>query len=348
MITHLTDDQLTRWLLGYSTLAEREHVHTCGACRSEAAGFQKLLATFRTAVSGATVRRAAQNPPVLGKILKTTTPAYDGILGKHAEMAPTSLRYAAGLSLFVHAAIVGLLAIPVTFLKPPAPTETSVVMLHTPSLVMESRTSESRGGGGGGMRAERPPSQGLPPRGAAMQLTPPVLEVKNLSPELAVEPTVVAPQLQDLPRFNINTLGDPNGVAGPPSAGPGIGGGIGTGSGRGVGDGVGPGVGPGKGGGTGGGIFEVGGGVSAPRVRFQPPPEYTEDARKARAQGTVEMLVIVRADGTVEFESFTRRIGYGLEQKALDAVRRWSFEPGRRDGVPVDVRVVIEVNFALR
>jgi TonB family protein len=59
------------------------------------------------------------------------------------------------------------------------------------------------------------------------------------------------------------------------------------------------------------------------------------------------MIVIVQRDGTVTFESFTRRVGYGLDEKALEAVRRWSFDPARRDGIPVPMRITIEVNFVL-
>jgi TonB family protein len=179
-------------------------------------------------------------------------------------------------------------------------------------------------------------------------LTPPVVEVKNLAPDLVVEPTIVAPQLAHLPQISVLEIGDPNGVVGPPSAGPGTGGGVGTGDGRGVGDGKGPGLGPGEGGGFGGGIFNVGGGVSAPRVRFQPQPEYSDDARKARAQGTVELLIVVREDGTVDFQEVKKRLGYGLDQKAIEAVRKWRFDPGRRDGKPVATLVIVEVNFALR
>ena len=258
-------------------------------------------------------------------------------------------KYSGLISLGVHLAIIGVLLIPVAVLSPPTPTETSVVLLSPPPLVLNLPSAgKSGGGGGGGMKTPTPPSKGRPPRGADKQLTPPVVEAKNLAPDLIVEPTLVAPQLAQLPQLSIISLGDPNGVAGPPSAGPGVGGGIGTGTGRGVGEGDGPGLGPGKGGGTGDGVFQVGGGVSAPKIRFQPQPEYSDDARKARAQGTVELLIVVREDGTVDFQNVTKRLGYGLDQKAIDAVRKWRFEPGKKDGKPVPTQVVVEVNFALR
>jgi TonB family protein len=253
------------------------------------------------------------------------------------------------ISLGVHALIVIVLLIPMATLTPPSPTETSVTLLSPPPLVLNlPEQGKTGGGGGGGMKTPTPPSRGVPPRGADKQLTPPVVEAKNLMPELVVEPTIVAPQLANMPQFNFNTIGDPNGVAGPPSAGPGTGGGIGTGDGRGVGEGKGPGLGPGEGGGTGGGVFQVGGGVTEPRLRSRTDPEYSEDGRKARAQGTVELLIVVREDGTVDFKELTKRLGYGLDQKAIDAVKKWRFEPGKKDGKPVPVYVSVLVNFTLR
>ena len=72
---------------------------------------------------------------------------------------------------------------------------------------------------------------------------------KNPDPKLIVEPTVVAPQLFQLPQINLPNIGDPFGVPSPLSSGPGTGGGMGSGQGRGVGEGRGPGVVPVKAGG---------------------------------------------------------------------------------------------------
>ena len=161
-----------------------------------------------------------------------------------------------------------------------------------------------------------------------------MVEPKNLFPELVVESTVVAPQLSNVQPLGLQ-IGDPNGVSGPLSAGPGTGGGIGTGIGTGVGPGRGAGVGPGEGGGIGGGVFNVGGGVSEPRLLSQTQPEYSDDARKARIQGTVELLIIVNPDGTVRFDTVRQSLGYGLDQRAIDAVKKWQFAPGRKDGKAV-------------
>ena len=64
------------------------------------------------------------------------------------------------------------------------------------------------------------------------------------------------------------------------------GGGMGSGRGGGVGPGSGPGFGPGSGGGMGGGAYRIGGGVSPPSIIYKVEPEYSEEARKAKFQGT--------------------------------------------------------------
>jgi len=143
-------------------------------------------------------------------------------------------------------------------------------------------------------------------------------------------------------------LGDPlSSVLGPPSNGTGSGGGIGSGSGGGVGSGHGPGVGPGWGGGIGGGAYRVGGGVTAPRVVFAPDPSFSEEARKAKFQGTVVLYVVVGIDGRAHDVRLIRSLGMGLDEKAIEVVGQWKFDPGRKDGSPVAVQVNVEVSFRL-
>jgi TonB family protein len=179
------------------------------------------------------------------------------------------------------------------------------------------------------------------------QLTPPVVEIRNPDPKLAVEPTVLVPPDVQVPNVNMAVFGDPMGQIGPPSAGPGSGGGIGTGRGTGVGSGRGPGVGPGSGGGIGGGVFRIGGGVSAPRLTYKVEPEYSEEARKAKYQGTVVLQVEVHEDGKAHNIRIVRSLGLGLDEKAVHAVEQWKFVPGRKEGKAVKVAATIEVNFRL-
>jgi periplasmic protein TonB len=215
----------------------------------------------------------------------------------------------------------------------------------SPYILPSSRT-QAGGGGGGGDRDKMAASKGSPPKFAREQIAPPVVVVRNENPRLPVEPTVVGP-----PQIQLPQLGAPgdllSGILGPPSSGTGSGGGIGNGSGGGVGSGYGPGVGPGSGGGIGGGVYRIGGGVTAPRPIYAPEPEYSEEARKAKFQGTVVLWMVVGPDGRPRDIRVARSLGMGLDEKALEAIRTWRFEPGRKGGQPVAVQVDVEVNFRL-
>jgi protein TonB len=205
----------------------------------------------------------------------------------------------------------------------------------------------SGGGGGGGDRSPLPAAKGRLPKISPRQFTPPVEVFNNLHPKLPMEPTIIAPPDMAIPNNNLPNIGDPLGKLGPPSNGPGSGGGIGSGSGGGIGSGRGPGVGPGEGGGFGGGVFRVGGGVSAPVPLYRPEPEYSEEARKAKYQGTVVLYVEVDATGKPKNLRVVRSLGLGLDEKAMEAVEKWKFKPGTKDGKPVTVAATVEVNFRL-
>jgi TonB family protein len=107
------------------------------------------------------------------------------------------------------------------------------------------------------------------------------------------------------------------------------------------------GVGPGFGGGFGGGIYRVGNGVSAPRALYDPEPQYTDEARKAKVQGVVMLSLIVDPNGHPRDVKVARSLGMGLDEKAIEAVRTWRFDPARKDGQPVTVLVNVEVSFRL-
>lgn len=219
----------------------------------------------------------------------------------------------------------------------------SAVIDISPYVLPPSKTS-SGGGGGGGDRDKLVASKGSLPKQAREQFTPPAVVIRNDHPLLPMTPTVVAPQVM----ISTPNIGDPlSSVVGPPSNGTGSGAGIGSGSGGGVGSGRGPGVGPGWGGGIGGGPYRVGGGVSAPRILYAPDPEYSEEARKAKYQGTVVLWVVVGPDGRPRDIRVQRSLGLGLDEKAMEAVRTWKFDPARKDGQPVAVQINVEVNFRL-
>ncbi len=202
-------------------------------------------------------------------------------------------------------------------------------------------TQPGRGGGGGDLD-KLPPTKGGLPKLAREQIAPPAVVLRNENPKLPVEATIVAPPELKLPVAA--QVGDPfQGISGVLSNGRGSGGGIGNGRGTGVGPGSGPGAGPG----SGGGIYVAGGGVTAPRVVYDPDPDFSDEARKAKYQGTVLLWLIVGADGRAHDIKVARSLGMGLDEKAIAAVQTWRFEPGKLNGAPVPVQVNVAVNFRL-
>ncbi|HME00250.1 MAG TPA: energy transducer TonB [Terriglobia bacterium] len=76
-------------------------------------------------------------------------------------------------------------------------------------------------------------------------------------------------------------------------------------------------------------------------------PPYTEEARKAKLQGTVALWVIVDREGKVSDVQIARPLGLGLDDQAVETVRKWRFKPATRDGVPVQVRVSVETTYRM-
>ena len=229
-------------------------------------------------------------------------------------------------------------------------------ILRTPRPTGEVRLIEPYrarhgGGGGGGTRSPLAASKGALPKAAPRQFTPPRVEPIHTEPKLAMEPTVVVAANTPLPVLNLAQLGDPNGLPGPPSNGRGAGGGIGDGDGGGVGPGHGLGVGPGNDYGSGGGApfgSARGRGPAMPATLiWKIEPEYSDEARRAKVQGTVVLYLEVDEEGRPRNVHVQQGLGLGLDAKAIDAVMRWKFRPGRRNGRPIATRAMVEVNFRL-
>lgn len=96
-----------------------------------------------------------------------------------------------------------------------------------------------------------------------------------------------------------------------------------------------------------GSLEKVGSGVSAPRVIQAPDPEYEEVARAAKYQGVVVLHLIVDEQGKPQNIRIVHMIGLGLDDRAVEAVRKWRFQPAKRNGKPVAVAINVEVNFNL-
>lgn len=88
--------------------------------------------------------------------------------------------------------------------------------------------------------------------------------------------------------------------------------------------------------------------VTPPKILHKPEPQYTDAARAARIQGTVQVKGIVGEDGRLSSIKVVQGLGYGLDQKAGDCAAEWKFEPAKRYGEPVAVRIVADVNFRPR
>jgi TonB family protein len=259
------------------------------------------------------------------------------------------------VSAVVHIALIGLLVSGAFFghqiVQAVAPREIVTLIAPSPdTYIMQTAKKVVSGGGGGGDHDKLPAPKGRLPKVALQQITPPAIVMRNEKPRLAVEPTVVVPPQVHLAENKMLNLGTSAAVvmpSAPPSNGTGSGGGIGAGSGGGVGVGHGPGVGAGSGGGIGGGVYKVGGGISAPEAITSPDPDYTEEARKAKKQGTCVLWLIVDSAGQPRDIKVVRGLGLGLDAKALEAVRQWRFHPALKDGKPVDVQISVEVEFHL-
>jgi TonB family protein len=166
----------------------------------------------------------------------------------------------------------------------------------------------------------------------------------NYNPILPMEPTIVGTPDSMLPV--LGQIGDPNGVLGPLSGGPGKNEGMGPGDGGGVGAGHGPGSGPGDGPGV-SGEAHIRGTVKAPELLSKIEPEYTEEARRAKLQGTVMLRIDVNERGQAQNIMVRESLGLGLDERAIEAVKRWQFRPGTINGKPAVTSALIEVNFRL-
>jgi TonB family protein len=299
------------------------------ADRMELPWYQSLIANVKDLV----------NPPKLPPLEVTSKPVEVGtIWGAYGDKQGRSL----GAAFLIQIGAVALLFL--IFRSPMVqniikkPTDTIILAPYQTKVPVAAQ--KNGGGGGGGQRAPTPIAKGAAPKFAPKPFIPPAVAVPK--PLLPVVPTISAPA----PQIDANVYGDPLSKLNDNSAGQGING-LGNGKGGGLGNGNGDGLGDGSGGGTGGGVFRAGGEVSSPVLISKVEPEYSEEARKAKYSGTVLLSVVVDEHGVPQDIHVVRPLGLGLDEKAIEAVQRWRFRPGVRNGKPVRVRATIEVSFRL-
>ena len=85
----------------------------------------------------------------------------------------------------------------------------------------------------------------------------------------------------------------------------------------------------------------------APSLAYKVEPQYTDEARAAKYQGTAIIAVEIGPDGIARNMKVVRSLGLGLDEKAVQAISQWHFNPGTKDGEPITVAATIEVNFRL-
>jgi len=257
-----------------------------------------------------------------------------------------------GLSIFINAGILALLLF--AFRK-------QVVAVIAPHLNLSSvdiapwkpktpKSGDMGGGGGGGANDVAPPIKGHLPKiekQPILQPQPVILE----KPKLAVDPAINIQEkikLPDNPNLpSIGVTSSPNVTLA--SAGQGSHAGMGTGQNGGLGSGNGNGYGPGTGGNVGGGLYKVGNGVSEPKLTFSVEAEFSDEARRAKYEGTVVISLIVDAQGNPQNIRVGRSLGMGLDEKAMEAVRQYKFKPAieQKSGKAVPVPISVEVRFRL-
>lgn len=298
------------------------------------------------------------SPPRTGRRLREVA------LGLHAHTdkdlftrtnnVPPGTRKPAYASLAAHAVLVLLVIWLSMGHTESAPLDTPV---HEEShLVFLMSPGPGGGGGGGGLRQPKPapkilrksdrprPQLSVPP----VKEAEPVVVAKQETPEPEPVKEIVAP-VQSVAANDADRVGQiEHAVEAPESNGPGSNGGVGSGHGTGNGEGVGSGIGEGEGGGTGGGPYRPGSGIEPPRLLHEVKAQYTEDARRRGITGDVLLEVVVRRDGSVGEARVLHGLGYGLDERAISAVRQWRFAAAQRKGVAVDVLVEVAVEFTLR
>jgi TonB family protein len=220
------------------------------------------------------------------------------------------------------------------------------------------------GGGGGGDHNPIPAQTGELPQPSEIPapipttppVNPPALPVAGMDIDPALWKDLKAP-----------VYGDPRSQSQTESKGPGEGGGIGSNNGMGIGEGNGQGFGPGRSGNIGGGPKGIGGGGEGggsgagvagrlfrgneveqrARVLFKPEPQYTEEARRNQAVGTVVLSAVFSSTGEVVQIRALRTLPFGLTERAIAAARQIRFEPAIKGGQPVSVFMQLEYNFNL-
>ncbi|HLI77337.1 MAG TPA: energy transducer TonB [Acidobacteriaceae bacterium] len=259
--------------------------------------------------------------------------------GIKTPRSPASFWTAIAAHAVAIALIAWMVARHISVAAPAPPVVATLIAPVTPPPPPPMMPRAEKIGGGGGQHDLAPVSKGhLPKLSPEPQIVPPKAP-PTIPPKLAVTPTVVVQKDLKLADNKMPDLGLPSSTLDGNS--------LGNGSGTGIGSGSGAGIGPGSGGNIGGGPMHIGGSVRAPVLTYSVDPEFSEEARKAKFSGNVEVYLWVDENGNPSHVKVVRGVGMGLDEKAVEAVRQYKFKPALQNGKPVKVDLYVDVNFQI-
>jgi TonB family protein len=215
-----------------------------------------------------------------------------------------------------------------------------VTLLALPPVIAVKPPAPVKHAGGGSNQLSLPKQPAEQPRPEVVKTRPELRPLDQIpsKPDLQAELARAAATADAAGPSSITTAAV--------SGGSGTGGGAGTGHGKGVGSGNEPGVGTGEGADY-NGVLSVGSVTVRPQILGRPTPGYTDEARRNQIEGSVKVSVLLKADGTVSDIRVARGLGYGLDEKAIEAARQLRFVPAQKDGRAVSVRLFLEFKFSL-
>jgi periplasmic protein TonB len=247
------------------------------------------------------------------------------------------------LSIAFHVVVLALIIgplLPALFSPPTTKANNNPLDATDISAYLKMPPAIKKAGGGGGQRDLTPASRGRAPKFATQQIAPPLSHPIE-HPQIAMQPTLLGNPALTPPNINASNWGDPLSHV--------LGDSMGNGKGTGIGNGDGGGLGNGFENGTGGGYPTAGtGGYGTPACLYCPNAQFSDEAVKAKYQGTVLVSAVIGADGRVIEAKVIKSLGLGLDENAVAAVKTWRFKPALGpDGKPTTVRQTIEVVFHL-
>jgi protein TonB len=87
--------------------------------------------------------------------------------------------------------------------------------------------------------------------------------------------------------------------------------------------------------------------ITPPRLAEVASPEYTDEAKKHKVEGTVTLLIVIDKKGDVVDAKVVKGLGHGLDESAVVAVKEWKYKPAEKNGAPVSVKMEVTVDFYL-